>query len=52
MPERIQIPLRFDYPSTFGKFFPTPQPQAGSVRTAVAENVTETMTSENGGIQA
>jgi len=51
MPERIQIPLRFDYPSTLGKFFPTPQPQAGSVRAAAPESVIETMTSENDGIQ-
>jgi len=52
MPERIQIPLGFDYPKTLGKFFPTPQPQAGSVSTAASENAIETMTSKNGGIQA
>jgi hypothetical protein len=33
MPERIQIPLNFDYPTMLGKFFPTPQPQAESVST-------------------
>jgi hypothetical protein len=34
MPERIQVPLNFDYQAMLGKFFPTPQPQAESVSTA------------------
>ena len=51
MPERLMIPLRFDYQSTLGKFFPTPQPQAGSVRTTAAPETammaSEMVTSEN-----
>ena len=46
MPERILIRLSFDYQATLGKFFPTPQPQAESTRTAAPETVTETMPSE------
>src|SRR5262249_20176772 len=47
MPERILVPLSFDYQSTLGKFFPTPQLQAASVRTTAApETVTEMMASE------
>jgi hypothetical protein len=34
MSERVQIPLGFDYQKTLGKFFPTPQPRAGTSPTA------------------
>ena len=47
MPERILVPLSFDYQSTLGKFFPTPQPQAECMRTTAAmKTVTEMMPSE------
>ena len=39
MPERIQIPLGFDYPKTLGEFFPTLQLQPGTSRTAAPESV-------------
>jgi hypothetical protein len=41
MPERIQVPLNFDYPTMLGKFFPAPQPQAESVTTAASKTETE-----------
>jgi DNA polymerase III delta prime subunit len=37
MPERIQIPQRFDFMSTLGKFFP--QPQAGAIPAATPKQM-------------
>jgi hypothetical protein len=47
MPERIQIPLGFDYQKTLGKFFPTPQPQVGTSPIAAPES--QMMTSKHKG---
>ena len=47
MPERILVPLNFDYQATLAKFFPAPQPQAESTRTtAVPKTVTEMVSPE------
>jgi hypothetical protein len=42
MPERIQIPLGFDYEAVLGKFFPTPQPHTEVSHDAASEDVPET----------
>jgi hypothetical protein len=50
MPERIQVPLNFNYQTMLGKFFPTPQPQAESMRTtAEPKTAIETEIGKQGG---